>query len=161
MKTGRKLNDLNFWKKNFSKRYTPNLSGCWIWNSKNPELYRYGLGARLNGKQMGAHRLSYLLHHGEIPNGMLVCHRCDVGMCVNPDHLFLGSGKDNMLDAKNKGRTLKGSRHNLAKLSEKSVIIMRRLYADGIVSIRMLSRAVGMSKASIGAAVNGKTWKHV
>jgi hypothetical protein len=74
-------------------------SGCWLWlrarNSKGYGTYR---------KSTYAHRLSWLMHRGEIPDGLLVCHKCDVRCCVNPDHLFLGTAKDNTQDMIAKGR---------------------------------------------------------
>lgn len=81
-------------------------SGCWLWTAG---LTTNGYGStmiRVQGKQYArrAHRLSYELHCGEIPDGMFVCHKCDTPACINPDHLFLGSPKDNVVDMIQKGR---------------------------------------------------------
>lgn len=77
-------------------------SGCWIWMGfTNPK--GYGL-LTVNSKNKFSHRLSWELHNGTIDSGLLVCHRCDIPPCVNPDHLFLGTPKDNAQDMIKKGR---------------------------------------------------------
>jgi len=75
---------------------------CWEWKrSKN--IYGYGT-MRVNGKTVLSHRLSYSLFNGNIPEGLLVCHKCDNAGCINPDHLFVGTQTDNMTDCSIKGR---------------------------------------------------------
>lgn len=77
-------------------------SGCWLWiGATRPNGYG---NVNINGRTTGAHRASWALHHGSIPDGMQVLHRCDVRNCVNPAHLFLGSQRDNMQDMITKGR---------------------------------------------------------
>lgn len=77
-------------------------SGCWVWIGHRAKS---GYGRIQNkGKKVRSHRLSYETYVGKIPDGMNVLHRCDNPPCINPDHLFLGTHKDNMKDAQNKGR---------------------------------------------------------
>lgn len=76
--------------------------GCWLWKGGTD---RAGYGAyKWAGKKMGAHRASYYIHFETIADGLMVCHRCDNPLCVNPDHLFLGTNQDNMQDMVSKGR---------------------------------------------------------
>lgn len=90
------MQDLN----KFMKKVVKQPNGCWLWGGANN--YKYG-HFKLN-KEIYAHRSSFILHKNEIPEGMQVLHKCDVPLCVNPDHLFLGTHADNMQDKVNKNR---------------------------------------------------------
>lgn len=106
-----------------------------------------------------AHRVSFELHRGKIPEGMCVCHKCDVRCCVNPDHLFLGTHQENMADMVKKGRVRLGNHDCHAKLTVSQVIQMRNAYAKG-VSAKELQARYEMSPAQIHKILNGKSWRN-
>jgi hypothetical protein len=114
-------------------------NGCWLWTGakKNPGSRSLAYGwVTYGGKQMNAHRASWLIHNGEIPSGLFVCHKCDVPHCVNPEHLFLGTSSDNMKDMWNKGRHSAptsgcvGSRSSKLTLSQVQEIRLRLINRD-------------------------------
>lgn len=137
-------------------------SGCHEWQAyRNPK--GYGQWKPNNLPSMTASRVAYMIAHGEIDDNLLCCHHCDNRACVNPDHLFLGTAKDNLQDMIRKGRAVlstKGEHHGRAKLTEADVLEIRRLHASG-VSQRALSKKYEMSKALIHAIVHRKYWTHI
>lgn len=87
-------------------RRVDKTDGCWVWKTA-PSQPRYGY-LRVGKSLVAAHRVSYELANGTIPNGLFVCHHCDNPKCVNPAHLFLGTQLDNMRDMHAKGRANNG-----------------------------------------------------
>jgi hypothetical protein len=131
--------------------------GCWLWLGSR---HRIGHGyASLNGRVQYAHRVSWQLTHGAIPDGQVVCHKCDNPPCVNPEHLFVGTQGDNMRDAASKGRLSEAQRRD-AKLSEASVRQIKSLLAAG-VSQQSIAASVGVSRTCISAISTGRNWKDI
>lgn len=145
-------------------RYVVNAeTGCWEWIASNSGYHRakpYGTLQREGHRK--AHRYMYAKHKGAIPSGMLVLHRCDNPSCVNPDHLWLGTQRDNIIDRNQKARdnTPKGSANPAAKLNERKVGWIKRSLEYG-ASCAELGREYGVSEVAIGFIKRGKTWKHV
>ena len=131
---------------------------CWNWTGT---LQGGGYGHFGSaGKTYLAHRFSYTLAKGEIPEGMVVRHTCDNPKCVNPSHLLVGTHQDNSNDAVERGRTARGERSGVAKLTEADVVEIRARYADG-QSMSGIARDLGASRDSVRAVAEGRTWRHV
>jgi hypothetical protein len=112
------------------------------------------------GRHRRAHRVSYELAYGPIPEGLLVCHRCDNPPCVRPDHLFLGTNLDNMRDARAKGRNVHGETHPTAKLTLADVLEIRRAYAAREMDTYELAEKYGVRNPAISRIVRGDRWGH-
>ena len=148
-----------FWEK---VRKTP---GCWLWTGakrvsarhKGPDYYGNIAEGGQGGATLGAHVVSWLLHFGPVPPGLFVLHSCDNRACVRPDHLFLGTAKDNTLDMLAKGRCHLGEAHYGAKLTEDAVRTIRQ----AVESVGELARVYGVSPRTIRDARGGKCWRHV
>ncbi len=139
--------------------------GCWGWaGSKDQNGYgKIGEGGR-GGRDLLAHRVSWELSHGPIPNGLCVLHRCDNPECVNPLHLFLGTQTDNNADMHAKGRgsggRFYGSAHPNAKLDEAAVREIRQARAEG-ARLATLAKRFGVLESTISHIARGKGWPHV
>jgi hypothetical protein len=151
-----------------------NNDECWLWKgAKNPAGYgRFGLPGN---KRIYAHRFSYELIYGKIPDKLYVCHHCDKPSCVNPKHLWVGTHQENMKDMVKKGRNcserkgnkfgkfsiiLKGSLHPLAKLNKEKVKEIKVKIKNGIRG-NVIAAQYNVSDQLIYDIKNGISWKHV
>lgn len=137
-------------------------SGCWIWIGAVFDDRGYGAIGH-QGKTLRAHRASYLLHNGEIPDGMFVCHKCDLPSCVNPDHLFLGTHSENMRDSLSKGRHRTQDYKNIegvkgTKLNLLSAARIREIYAAGGISMKQLGKDFGVTASTVCLVVQNRKW---
>lgn len=161
---------------------------CWLWQGGR---FTTGYGHfTVSGKLVGAHRVAYQLAHGPIPLGLLVCHTCDNPQCVRPDHLFLGTVRDNALDAQRKSRLATGDRNGArtrperkprgeahwvhrfpervgcgtrqprAVLTDEAVRTIRALSAKGVSGVA-LAKQFGVSATKISRVIRRLDWRHV
>ena len=136
-------------------------AGCWIWMNC---LNAWGYGNTGNPGDNGTilvHRLAYQLFIGPIPEGLDVCHHCDIRCCCNPYHLFIGTKQDNMDDMVNKDRQHKGEQIFNRKLTEQEVMEIRAKYATGNYIQKQLADEYNVSGKQISKIVNRLHWKHV
>lgn len=146
--------------------YVEKGPNCWEWKGSK-FTNRYGQ-FRVYTKKVKAHRFSWIINGGFIPEGYCILHKCDNPPCVRPDHLFLGTNSDNTHDAIRKGRAalgknLKhycGENHPHSKLTEDLVRKIRRLHKEG-KSKYGLARKYGIGETTVGQIVNRITWRHI
>lgn len=136
-------------------------SGCWLWTGM---VNSYGYGRiKYNRHELGAHRASYEIFNGQIPESMKVCHRCDVPCCVNPSHLFLGTDRDNNQDMIRKGRARypghvsAGETNPSVKLTEKNVLDIRASSEPA----GLLAKKYNVTRECIYGIRNRRTWRHI
>lgn len=133
-------------------------SECWEWQGA-----RNGLGyghLRFDGKDFKAHRVAYELHYGPIPDGLNVLHKCDSPPCCNWSHLFLGTHADNADDKVAKGRHQHGGNHPMAKVDERAVKAMRKLFDNGMPP-KEIALLYALSYWQANSIVRRKSWKHI
>lgn len=143
----------------FMSKVTPEPNtGCWLWVGQTTGESNGNYGRlKVNGKNVPAHRVSWMLHVGPIPEGMIVCHKCDTPLCANPSHLFLGTTKENMADKVIKGRQAKGSHNGNSKLSESVVLQIRQSAGPQ----RAIARKFGVSQALVSKIKRNEMWRHL
>lgn len=138
-------------------------SYCWNWTagSRNPHL---GYGEfKWQGRNYIATRFLWMLEYGVAPGSLSVLHRCDNPRCVNPDHLFLGTDKDNMTDkaTKKRGNAPKGEKHGRVKLTADMVRDIRSKYAAHTHTLTQLAQEYSVAFQHISGIVNRRFWRHI
>lgn len=139
----------------------PCLGNCWKWLGK-PTSDGYGQ-IKVAGHMYRAHRYSWLIHFGKIATGKWVLHKCDNPLCVNPDHLIVGTHRENVNHMVIRKRNSKGEDRPAHKLTEKQVIWCRRKYTHGhpLFGVRALAKKFGVCQGVMRGTVFGTYWKHL
>lgn len=147
-----------FWK------YVVKSDDCWLWTG-GTRVGRYGgisLGRRGEGI-ISTHRFSYQLHKGKIPKGKIIMHKCDNPLCVKPDHLFMGTQKDNVLDMIAKGRQGKtgakkgtGSRNHLTMEQANN---LREEYKSGVSQVKLADK-YGLGQSTVSRIIRQQTFNN-
>jgi hypothetical protein len=153
--------------------YKEHPSGCWLWEGSTD---RGGYGWVMGMGERKAHRVSWVIHFGVIPDELFVLHKCDNPSCVNPEHLYLGTHLDNVRDAKERKRyrgavgdanglrkypeKVRGSNNGMSKLTEADVVEMRQLRAEG-ARVSDIAEKYKLTCAHTSKILVGKLWSHV
>jgi hypothetical protein len=153
-----------------AQRFWPKVQqsedGCWLWTGTRDRAGygRFHVSEEEHSKP--AHRVSYELAYGPIPDGLHICHRCDNPPCVRPDHLFAGTRSENIRDAVQKGRKGRppnmtiGEDHPQSRLTTPQVVEIRQLSQQGLTAPQIAVR-YGVSPGTVLDVIRRRTWRHV
>lgn len=139
-------------------------TGCWIWlgsvngNKRDHRVYGIIVSKR-NVPHKLAHRASYEAHIGPIPEGKMICHKCDTRLCVNPAHLYAGTAKDNGADMANRNRhaDCTGEQNAHAKLTRDQIDSIRSEYRSGITQVKLADH-YDVGQSHISRIIRGEQW---
>lgn len=135
------------------------MSGCWLWNGYIDAL---GYGRAAHPTENKAHRIMWTMFHGAIPKGKKILHKCDVRCCINPDHLFLGTQADNVLDMtrKGRGRTVPqpGEKNGMSKLTRTQVDKMRELRKSTNLPYAKIAKIYNIAAMTAFRAITNQSW---
>lgn len=142
----------------FDNKFLKSENGCWEWKAVRRGNYgQIGYGNTM----IYAHRASWIIHNKQnIPEDLCVCHKCDNPICVNPDHLFLGTSIENTIDRITKGRTAKHEKHSQSKLSELDVLKIKQMLNEGI-SQGTIAFNFKVCRQTISLIKLNKIWKPI
>ena len=143
--------------KSFEKKVIKQ-DGCWDW--KCPSQKNGYLRIRFDIEKIGAHCASWLIHKGKIPEGFQINHHCDNRRCTNPDHLYLGTRKQNDEDRVRRNRQAKGEKNGSSKLTDHNVEEIKRMLELGIKKSE-IAKAFNVTNAAIWFIETGRSWKHI
>jgi len=143
----------------FNQKWEEDNNGCWIWQAY---LHKSGYGVQtINNEPLYAHRVSHRIHKGGIPEDKYVLHNCDVKECVNPEHLYLGTQKENVQDAIERGNFVEAQNsgeENARKLTWDDVNMIRYYYENDIFTGYELTDMYPVSEAFIYEILNYNVW---
>lgn len=131
-------------------------SGCWIWTGAIFQRNGYGCFT-INSQPLGAHRVSYDLFSGGVPEGLMVLHKCNNKRCVNPEHLYAGTHEDNMNDLRN-ANIAKGEKNANSILKEEQVLEIRKLAKSRLVTYQKIAEMFGVKRQTVKDIALGRTW---
>lgn len=144
----------------FEEKFEKTEGECWMWTASVAGKGYGQMKLPKQRKQEYSHRLSYMIYKGEIPEGKYVCHTCDNPRCVNPDHLFIGTNKENLQDMKAKGRSTFGEKNARAKLTEEQVKQIKSCLDSGMTQTQ-IAAAFNIHQVHVSRIKNGLRWEHL
>ncbi|PGL88562.1 HNH endonuclease [Bacillus thuringiensis] len=140
--------------------YIINDNGCFICTSHKQNNNTGHIRLRYNKRRVLAHRFVYEQCFGDVPDDLVVRHKCDTPQCINPEHLEIGTTLDNIRDRVKRGRSAIGEMQGKSKLKEVDIVHIRQMYDWGLTG-QDISKLYGVSDSTIYGVLNKKYWRHV